>query len=350
MEEINQKFKEITSISNEVDLAFLSIAIALQTTKSLVFPYIAQKFKYGESFDPNTRLKHDDKTIKKNQNDANNKFKAKHLNENNKGEWLNLLFDGVPYDITAGSKELGIGLSGNNHRLKTLGHDPILGWVFGTANILTQTMTLYDFSTYRVIKNPKKMISPEMVSLPQLMLESYEKTREHRLNLPASLFCQAQHFKSDAFTKRGLPVPILTTIDESFASKLYNEHYDALCFARDTKIVGNSLVVSRFIDLIIVVLHGFFRLPDESPELFEVRTRKILLISNSIASSSSILATFISKQLTTLDIGGVLSTISHIFSDMNFISKIKHEFIMNEIDQKLQLEIDKTNDIYNRLV
>ncbi|MEQ8199742.1 MAG: hypothetical protein ABRQ27_17360, partial [Clostridiaceae bacterium] len=55
----------------------------------------------------------------------------------------------VPYDVIAGSKNYelgkdGKGLDGNSHRFRTLGHDPILGYVFGTANIMTNTMTMWN--------------------------------------------------------------------------------------------------------------------------------------------------------------------------------------------------------------
>ena len=37
------------------------------------------------------------------------------------------------------------------------------------------------------------------------------------LNLPAAIFAQGCHLKSDKFTKLGLPVPILETINPEFA-------------------------------------------------------------------------------------------------------------------------------------
>ena len=88
------------------------------------------------------------------------------------------------------------------------------------------------------------VITPEIVPLGKMFSECYEMTKADWLNLPAAIFSQAQHLKSDEFTKLGLPVPFLSTINESFASKLYSENYDALCFARDAKIIGSSFIVS----------------------------------------------------------------------------------------------------------
>ena len=127
---------------------------------------------------------------------------------------------GVPYDITKGSNNLGINMGGKYHRMYTLGHDPILGWLFGTANILTDCITFNDFHTNRIsridsITGAKKMvITPQVVFMGQMFKECYEDIRADYLNLPAALFAQAQHLKSDAYTKLGLPVPLLSSFNE----------------------------------------------------------------------------------------------------------------------------------------
>ena len=41
-------------------------------------------------------------------------------------------------------------MGGKYHRMYTLGHDPILGWFFGTANILTDCITFHNFNTNRI--------------------------------------------------------------------------------------------------------------------------------------------------------------------------------------------------------
>lgn len=353
LDEIDKQFSHKTSIVNKTDLSFLAIATALQVIKSMIFPYIAEKFDYGKSFDPDERLEHNDKSIEKAHRDANDKFKEEHLAKHGTGHWINILYQTVPYDITKGSKELGVNMGGRYHRMYTLGHDPILGWVFGTANILTDCITFQNFRTNRIsrvepITGAKKMvITSEIVPLLMMFRECYDEVRADYLNLPAALFAQAQHLKSDKYTKLGLPVPLLSSINENFASKLYSEHYDALCFARDVKIVGVSFVISKIFDIIITLTHGLFRKETEDKDLFEVRTRKILLISNSIASTSSIIQATITSNPKSLDIGSLLNTVSHLFSDLRFITRIKREFIEKEISNKLQAEIAEIDAMFD---
>lgn len=355
LDEIEKKFSHKTSIVNKTDLKFLVVATALQVAKSLVFPYVAEKFDYGNSFDPSERLDHNDKSIEKAHREANDKYRDKHMEKHGTGHWINILYQTVPYDITKGSKDLGINMGGKYHRMYTLGHDPILGWIFGTANILTDCITFNNFHTNRIsrvdpITGAKKMvITPEVVFIGQMFKECYDEVKADPLNLPAALFAQAQHLKSDEFTKLGLPVPLLSSINENFASKLYSENYDALCLARDVKIVGASFVVSKLVDMIISLLHGLFRSEDEDKDLYEVRTRKILLISNAIASTSSVINAAVTSNPKNIDIGSLLNTVSHLFTDVRFITRIKQEFIESEIVDEIQKEITAIDALYDEM-
>ena len=344
LDAIHDEFSHKTGIVNKTDLIFLGIATALQTVKFLLFGRVAGKFDYGNSFNPDARLAHNDKSIEKEHRRANDGFKEKHEN-NGHGYWMYILYQTPPYDITKGSPSINRNMEGGYHRIHTLGHDPILGWIFGTANILTDTITFEDFKSNRVIRNPKMMITPESVPLAKLFGESFEMCKADSLNFPAAIFAEGCHLKSDEFTKLGLPVPILEAINTDFASKLYKSNYDALCFSRDLKIVGASAGISIFIDMIIGLVHGLFNKEKINKDLYEVRTRKILLISNSIASTSNIIQTLITDNPKNLDIGGLLVSLSHLFMDLRFISRIKEEFIKQELNKDLIKELERLDSI-----
>lgn len=339
IDRIHKEFSRKTSIINKTDLSFLAIATALQVCKTLITPAIAEKFDYGKSFDSSKRLAHNDSSIEKAHRNANDKFKENHKKHGN-GYWQNILYQTPAYDITKGSKDINFNMGGKYHRLYTLGHDPILGWVFGTANILTDVITLSNMKSYRVTRNPMR-ITKQRVSTGMMFKESIETVQDDFLNLPAALFAQYQHYKSDVFTKQGLPIPLLEIFAPNFAGDLYKSQYDALCLQRDKKIIGASAAVSLIMNMTISLVHGLFYKPESniSRELFEVRTRKILLISNSIASTSSIIYSAVTQNPKNLDIGGLLVTITRLFSDVRFMAKIKKEFIENELDKQLQTEL-----------
>ena len=84
------------------------------------------------------------------------------------------------------------GLSAYYHRLLSLGHDPLLGFIFGVADILTGRMTTIDKSG--------KIVSQVM--------EVYADRKES--DIFAALAKQIIHFKSDLITSMGLPVPLMS--------------------------------------------------------------------------------------------------------------------------------------------
>jgi hypothetical protein len=151
---------------------------------------------------------------------------------------------------------------------------------------------------------------------------------------------EAIHLKSDVGTKRSLPIPIVSTISSDFANKLSK-------YGVDTASVTTEMGLSVLINTLISMLHRLFY--DESADdakLFEVRTRKILLYSNSIASTSNVIASILLKNPKILDVGGAIVTIMRLFSDIRFICRIKQEFIESALDVHFQGVVDELELMY----
>ena len=89
------------------------------------------------------------------------------------------------------TKEYVNGLSAYYHRLLSLGHDPLLGFVVGVFDILTGRMTTIDKTGQFVSQ----------------VMENYTDRKES--NIFAALAKQIIHFKSDITTSMGLPVPFM---------------------------------------------------------------------------------------------------------------------------------------------
>ena len=84
------------------------------------------------------------------------------------------------------------GLSAYYHRLLQLGHDPVLGFVFGVSDILSGRMTTID-------KNGK---------IVSQIMENYAERTE--TDIFAAIAKQIIHFKSDITTSMGLPAPLMS--------------------------------------------------------------------------------------------------------------------------------------------
>lgn len=367
---INNEFAEKTRLC-KVDIAFLMVATALQTARWIIIQQLMGDL--GETVNTDERIKSEDgdKQKKKDTYEWNNKHSDNENIDSEKGypTWKDIIFgqyrriDGMgkssgvcPYDAQTDAP-LGFDDGGRgNHRVHTLGHDPILGWIFGTGNIMTCTITLskkHAFATHRVLYPGGRF--GDQIPMLLMFKEMYESICEDKFRLAAGLFAQYAHLKSDVFTSRGLPVPLIEVFSKELAGKLYSEQYDALCLVRDMKIVGSQAVISIIINMIIGFVHGLFynAEKDGNREHYEVRTRKILLYSNAISTSLNLAYVGVnaysgnaSEAWKKLDLGGLLVTLYRLFSDIRFITKIKEQFIQEEMDKVTRNSLEELDSMF----
>ena len=99
--------------------------------------------------------------------------------------------------------------------------------------------------------------------------------------------------------------------------------------------------MSIFINMVVGLVHGLSYDParDGERKFFEARTRKILLLSNSLASAGNLAFCTVTENLGKLDLGGLIVTAGRLFSDVRFITRLKEEFIEKEIDKSIREEL-----------
>lgn len=318
LEDIDRQFDELTGLT-QGDTAFLFIAVALQCLRQ----YVLSSEKFRLSHEQGDSLM--EKVVPK--------------------KWHDILLASVPYDATrrtdifketVGSADLG----GTTHRYRTLGHDSVFGWFFGPVNIITDSLTKTDFiTTYSTVEVISKKGGKHYEinglyknSTIGAINDFYDFSCQDKYLLPVSVIRQALHFGSDYFTKQGLPIPVISSLNNDLAHRMVGK------FNIDMYSVTRSAAVSMLINELIKYIHTLFY--DETSginrELYEVRTRKILSYSNSIASFSNIIYVAVSayfgnkNALKKLDVGGLLVTIYRLVTDYRYIVQLKKEFIEKE--------------------
>lgn len=355
--DIDEQFAKATKL-NKTDIAFLFAATALQCVRWILMPCLDLDFNKTPS---NERLtSQQGAKIEKEQQKS---FISEHENDEiiaGSGRyfgWNEIIGAPVPYDAMHGSEQYnimgsfspaGTQLYGKNHHVATLGHDPVLGWIFGTMNIMTRTVTMKDFSCYNVeMANPclvdgslfifqsheQSITTP--TSLPFVVGQALHSFSEDNKRLFAAVARQGMHFASDAFTKMGLPIPLLNATKAQYLLELGWNSVEAekviKKVGKNLAIVGAQAGLSILINFIIKSLHFLYF--DGNAEnqaeldLYEVKTRKILSYSNAIASGSNILYVALSRDIQKLDIGGIMVTIYRLITDYKFIKSIKKEFL-----------------------
>ena len=261
IKDIDRQFETATKLT-KVDIAFLFLAAALQVGRQVLLPNNSFRLSAVEG----------DKLIK-------NPLKKVIKDKN----WQDILLGSVPYDAVkrADSFPDSTGISGSTHRYKTLGHDPILGWIFGPVNIISDSLTKSNFvETYSVTNMEITGLYPDGTieafnNAFSLIADSFkEDNLEKKLLLPSAVIKQAIHFGSDCFTKQGLPIPLISsfgTTGEKISKDLL------LKFKINTYSIVRSMTVAIIINSIIEIIHKLFynENTDRSPDLYKVRTEKV---------------------------------------------------------------------------
>lgn len=246
----------------------------------------------------------------------------------------------VPYDAFKKENFAGnTGISGVNHRYTTLGHDPLLGWIFGTANILSETVTKNNFrlESYNTQLIGKEYKINGLIHISDVFTNSFERVQADYKDLILAVTKHAIHLASDAFTPMGLPIPIINNVSPDFSSTLLKNRIDVYSVSR-------GVVIASLINMIITAIHGLFY--EESKyanrDIYEVKTRKILSYSNLIASASNVIyvaaSAYMEKKnsFRKLDVGGLIVTIYRLIADTKFIQKVKEEFVFGEFNKMIQ--------------
>lgn len=353
---IEDDFNKFTSF-NEIDWYCLVVATIFQLMRIYCLP------KYEEKVSDRDRIKHDDQDIKE-------KLKNKaeiYVDEKKNREkwevkggkyptWEEIVWGnkGVGYDKIKGSSKKGFNISmhGKLHRVKTLGHDPFLGWIFGTANIMTNTITVATEykngeKKYRIpFKGIKSfMVSKgcwqEPISTLGVFRHAFESYKEDKHRLPAAIFAHGNHLYSDKYTKTGLPIPFLSLIDADKAYEIYSKGFDYIDLKYYSQFVVRdftSASISILINKMISYIHLLYFNPEKDFDikLYAVKTHKIVLYSNVMATGSNVLKAMINKHLgscdavSDFDLGGFVVTLYRLLYDTNFILRVKEEFICQE--------------------
>ncbi|WP_407418718.1 hypothetical protein [Paratractidigestivibacter faecalis] len=342
LERIDREFKERTSLQ-DADAAFVVAATMLQVARVLVINSLTEIERAGAGNAKEDALHGFQDRVFSGFDDgapaeSGRLFASKsHI----------LSSRGVPYDATryeAGNLKI---FKGANHRFATLGHDPVLGLVFGTSNIMTNSITCvkdanvfgigaripatYSVSYDAFGKNP-------LIGAPAGTVEMLVAAGRRVVSEPdaaaAALIKQLIHIGTDLYTPCGIQVPFANLV----LDKAHTEALTKYVSTGDVLKVGMQAGMTVLINWLIAALHGCSLIfkddgSDYCTETYQARTKKIILISDTIATSSSVVQASITKNPKCLDLGGAAVLVYRLFSDARFVAKLKEEYVQSELDK-----------------
>lgn len=375
--QIEADFAEATKL-NKTDAGFIVIAAALQLIRQVLQPKLKVTVTPAAATEGGLKLQsasfghasHSGTITEFLKDNRSGKGKDEEVREYYASlEDISNITGYAPYDVTKGADEHGAHLNILNHKYKTLGHDQYFGYFFGTCNILTNTMSVAGRDVFKTVHVRNNCVG-EDADFEQVLLHCVERFKESPKTVALALLKQAYHVASGQKknSKGGVSQTLLkllanTEIVDSLCDvDLDIEHADVYL-----KAAVKQGTIAELVNFLIAVAHRMtmaaeeyqaaggegitldgirqFNVFNKSERLSEVRTRKILIISNAIASGINLAAIgstaavmgapenpqVMKEVLQNLDVGGLVVTCLHLFSDTRFITKIKKDYLAGVI-------------------
>lgn len=391
--DLDSEFESVTRL-NSTDVKFLMLATALQCTRIFLLNKITSIEKAGNKNKLENKLHEIQEDIFSMEIGGEKIFDA---NEDDQGKHyfapLYQIVNGrsVPFDTQEYSKEyrpkslskkekdaLSLFKGDKNHRYATFGHDLVLGLIFGTGNILTNTIsvrrTTLDLSN-GTLKLPiiqtnhveyldglRHPVISNTGSTTIMLVASASRLKNDKKSVIAATIKEVIHLGTDMFTPCGIYLPGMNLMMSKENIALFSKYISA----GDVVKSGISGMLSELINTIISVVHMLTfdqHTADRATiETHSVKTRKIIDYANIIAMGSNVVKTALKlysanvskigseaiitgkgildaadpSSLHEIDLGGIISLNKRLVEDEIFIREIKKEFVFNNFYKMIE--------------
>ena len=250
-------------------------------------------------------------------------------------------------------KRLKPGFKGTNHRFTALGHDPLLGLLVGTANIITSTITRSDFRSWhvrteqheRLKRNGKKAIeSLDTICEPASTIEMFKaigerldkEGKEGWITLGTALAKEVVHLLTDMPSLMSLPLPVISAISPDFAHKLS-------LYGINTGTIVEGTIANKIINFVVAFLHRLCMEEGDDERLYQARTSKLITVANLIATGGDLTVTLFQaykgdlKAMRKFDLGGYMCTLGNLVSSTKLINQLECKYM----EEKFKLELNR---------
>lgn len=359
-DEVDAEFERMTSLKKE-DYFYVVLCTALQCLRQ----YLVTDFK--------PRLS-DKEAAKKVKEDYYEASMRRRVDDKYKMSVAQIWLNPVPFDAIAGGKRLGAGVSGTRHRFNCPGHDPVLGYLFGTVNIMTGTITVIDgglaknlrpgtpsvesaigLNNYLVESIPRTyksgILTPKAVdqiaekadpfsTLVDAVVNRIKEDREDGLlALSQAVIKEHVHLKSDRISTQSLPIPGLSIMSPDLAEKAASIGFDSL----NLRTVGKQAAYSFLVNSIIRILYWLHhQIAGDYSDAHRIRIARILDVSNALSTVSNVAVSLLGAiwnpaLLKKLDVGGSAVTFATLYKNADFIYRMQVEYIEKQLLEQIEI-------------
>ena len=315
-EQLDICFEKETGLTAK-DLAILSAAVAIRVISHFLFSHSMPK-ETSEKFGFMER-----------QNSSNSKIKIQYR----------IMEDTIPF-----------ALPDNQYFAHNdiLGFHPILGWLFGVMNIMTDTVTTKQMETFSIARTQRDGAVPQIdkriSTSSEFLFPIIRGCMHNKKSLIAAIIREAQMLGVTKASEKDVSyllqyvdnieiqnkriMTAMQTVQKALAS--------ADIYLKKTVI---DLSYAVLINQIITAIHGvqYDARRDGDVRMYAIRTNKIIVLSNSMAAMLNSVPAIIEEDFSKLDFAGIITTCLSLFQSMKFWIEVKSNYLVSEYKK----EIDK---------
>ena len=236
------------------------------------------------------------------------------------------------------------------NKKSVLGYNPILGWLFGVYNVMTDTVTFSDMHTF--LPEPATGINYLTLSKDYLPLR----------DVMAPFAVGGLSGKRDqiiAGVIREAYVLIPQEIDFAGAA----QHYE-YCKNLSSMVSQGADVINTFqpidginqifsqagwasvINTILIALHGLFCKNGEDVKTYMVKTMKVVTIANAVSSAVGSLHVLVDQNYLGADWGGLLTSLIELTHMTRLWIDVKAKFLTSAYLPKLQEQLNELDQYF----
>ena len=343
LDDVTKEFNGLTSILNKKDIPFFIFSILLQCGVKYLFKVLREMSdkelaKKTPGHNPEHSARHGNKYYASREEIITNPVPFDTIYKNHENKWYKE------------NNEIRPGFSGFNHRSKALGHDPLLGLIFGTANIMTATITRNDLISWhvntmahsRTRNDIKYFVNLDTICerastieiFSQIVKRLKEEGREGWMTLGCALLKEIVHLLTDLPSQKSLPIPIVPVFSEKLSRIMSS-------YGLNTGTIIQGGFATMLINWLIGFVHRLCMGKNEDENLYRVRTQKIIMYSDIFATASDLGYTLLKaylgdkKAMAKFDLGGYLVTLYQISHSTDIIMAVEQEFYTKRIIENL---------------
>ena len=226
-------------------------------------------------------------------------------------------------------------------RSEVIGFDPILGWLFGAVNFMTNTVTTTRFDSFSVVaagggavRVGDRLSTPVHVFYPVV-----REAKKYRDSIVAAVIREADVLKASHAPIETVSAMMETAFDEK--EQAVGMFSCGRSFESVKEVDLGSVIkrssLTAFIDLLTVAVCAVLYDPerDGDPGFYSLRIHKVLLMSNAFAAIVNSIPALAAGDVSAVDYSGVLNTLVSLFHTAKFWIDVKTGYLVSEYKKEI---------------